>query len=59
MTVAEWVRRALRGARRQVPRADAKRKLEAVRAAIRHEFPSGDIGEMLRDIERGYTSPAP
>jgi hypothetical protein len=56
MTVAEWVRRALRAARRSVPRGDAGRKLEAVRAAARHEFPTADIGTMLAEIERGYTT---
>jgi hypothetical protein len=47
MTVAEWVRRALRAARRATPRRDAGRQLEAVRAAAR---------TMLADIERGYTT---
>jgi hypothetical protein len=59
LTVAEWVRQALRSARRTAPRADAKRKLEAVRAAVRHEFPSGDLDDILRQIERGYGSSTP
>jgi SOS response regulatory protein OraA/RecX len=53
-TVAEWVRQALRAARRQEPRVDAERKLKAVRAAVRHQFPTGDIRQMLAEIESGY-----
>ena len=53
-TVAEWVRQTLRTARRREPRVEAERKLQAVRAAVGHKFPSGDIKEMLAEIERGY-----
>jgi len=56
MSLAEWVRRALAAARRREPGIDAGKKLSAVRAATRHAFPSGDIGDMLAQIERGYTS---
>ena len=55
MTVAEWVRQTLRAARRREPVGDTARKLSAIRAAARHAFPTADIGDMLRDIERGYT----
>jgi hypothetical protein len=54
VTVAEWVRQALRLARRQEPTGDLDRKLAAVRAGARHAFPSGDIEQMLDEIERGY-----
>jgi hypothetical protein len=54
MTTAEWVRQALRAARRAVPEGDARKKLAAVRASARHEFPTADIGQMLAEIERGY-----
>jgi hypothetical protein len=54
MTVAEWVRQALRAARRVQPARDARKKLEVVRAATRHDFPTADIGPMLAEIERGY-----
>ena len=54
MTVAEWVRQALRLARRSEPRSDAGKKLQVVRAAAEHNFPTADIDEMLRQIERGY-----
>ncbi len=54
MTVAEWVRQALRSARRQEPERDADRKLAAVRAAARHDLPPPDIDTMLAQIESGY-----
>ena len=54
MTVAEWVRQALRTARRQEPLAPADRKLQVVREAARHSYPTGDIGQILDEIERGY-----
>jgi hypothetical protein len=54
LTVAEWVRQALRAARRVEPRADAGQKLDAVRAAARHALPTADIEQMLSEIEGGY-----
>jgi len=55
MTVSEWVRRALRQAGEAQPSADAGRKLAVVRAAVRHEFPTADVEQMIREIEQGYT----
>ncbi len=52
MTVAEWVRQALRAARRDEPRYDTERKLAVVREATSYNYPTGDIDEILRDIER-------
>ena len=57
MSTAEWVRQSLRAARRAEPRGDAGRKLAVVRAAARHAFPTGDIAQLLSEIERGYASP--
>ena len=54
MTVAEWVRQALRTARARVPVADIGKKLNVIRAAARHAFPTADIDQMLAQIERGY-----
>ena len=54
MTVAEWVRGTLRAARRHEPAGDASRKLEVVRTAARHAFPTADVAQMLAEIERGY-----
>jgi hypothetical protein len=56
LTVAEWVRQALRTAKRREPTGDAARKLEAIRGAARHAFPTGGIEEMLREIARGQMS---
>lgn len=54
MSIAEWVRQALDLARRREPIHDAGKKLEVVRAAVRHNGPTGDIDAMLAEIERGY-----
>jgi hypothetical protein len=54
LTVAEWVRAALRAARRRQPLGDAAKKIEVVRAAARHAFPVSDVPELLAEIERGY-----
>lgn len=54
MTVAEWVRQALRTARATESAADPGQKLEVIRAATRHSFPTADIDQLLADIERGY-----
>jgi predicted nucleic acid-binding protein len=59
MTVSEWVRRALREARRRGPAQDQARKLAAVRDAARHEFPAPDIDAMLDEIEDGYKAGMP
>jgi hypothetical protein len=56
MSLAEWVRQALDLARRRQPLGDIKKKLEAIRAAARHESPTSDIDTMLAEIERGYTA---
>jgi hypothetical protein len=56
LTVSEWVRQALRRARRERPAGGRARKLAAVRAAARHSFPTADIDQMLNEIERGYGS---
>lgn len=55
ITVAEWVRGALRAAKAEEPAADPLRKLRALRAATAHSFPTADIEEMLAEIERGYS----
>lgn len=54
MTVAEWVRQALRAARRNEPSVDAGKKLAAVREAARGEYPTADIAQMLTEIEGEY-----
>jgi hypothetical protein len=54
MSLAEWVRQALDLARRREPLGNTGKKLGAIRAAARHDFPTGDIDTMLAEIERGY-----
>ncbi len=54
MTVAEWVRQALRAARARTPGTGAAKKLEVIRAAARHTFPTAEIDQMLAEVERGY-----
>jgi hypothetical protein len=58
MTMAEWVRQALRAAFRQASGGDPRRKLLIVREACRHRFPAPDIDRMLSEIERGYIGEA-
>jgi hypothetical protein len=60
MSIAEWVRQALDLARRREPTGGVGKKLEVIRAAARHDYPSGDIdryacGDRER-IWRWYTS---
>jgi hypothetical protein len=59
LSVAAWVRNALRAARRREPLGDVAKKLEVVRAAARHGFPTADIDQMQAEIERGYLGGAP
>jgi hypothetical protein len=54
LTVAEWVRQALRAARRRQPSGDLQKELSTIRAAARHDFPTAEIEQMLAEIARGY-----
>jgi hypothetical protein len=56
MSVAQWVRQALHAAKREEPIGDVSKKLEALRAAAKFEFPTADIEQMLVEIEQGYVS---
>ena len=56
LSIAEWVREALAVARRREPLGDAGKKLDVVRAAARHAYPTADIDRMLAEIESGYGS---
>jgi hypothetical protein len=56
LTVAEWVRQALRAARRREPVTETGKKLAAIRNAVRHAFPTAGIDQMLAEIERGYVA---
>ena len=60
MSLAEWVRQALDVARRRQPLGDVGKKIEIIRAAAQHNYPTGDIHTMLAEIEKGYaTGPQP
>jgi hypothetical protein len=54
MSLSEWVRQSLRAARLAEPVGDPTRKLQVVRAAVAHTFPTADIDQMLGEIEAGY-----
>ena len=56
VTISSWVRTALREARSRRPQAAGDRKIQVVRAAIKHGFPTADMDKMLAEIESGYQS---
>lgn len=57
LTVAEWVRQSLRAARAQETTASPASKLAMVREAARHSYPTGDVEQLLAEIEQGYLEP--
>ncbi len=54
MTVAEWVRTSLRRARASESGNDVGAKMEALRRSSSYSYPTGDIDQMLKEIESGY-----
>lgn len=56
-TTAAWVRDALRAACAGETYPDAEPKLRAIREAMTYAYPTGDIGDVLADIDRGYADP--
>jgi hypothetical protein len=54
MSMVEWVRQALGLVRRSEPSRSTGKKLEAIRAAARFEYPTAEADRMLAEIERGY-----
>ena len=54
LSLAEWVRRTLESARRHEPEGSSSRKLEVIRLAAQHEYPTADIDQMLEEVEAGY-----
>jgi hypothetical protein len=58
-TIAEWVRQALRHARRQEADDRIDHRLAAIRGAARHQFPTGSVEEMNEDIARGAAKGLP
>ena len=59
VSIAEWVRNALALACRHEPLGDAGKKLDVIRAAARHDYPTADIGRILEEIESGYIGRRP
>jgi hypothetical protein len=59
LTLAAWVREALRRACRREATGNVAERIEAVRAAAKHSFPTVDIDRMLAEIESGYLSEDP
>lgn len=53
LSLGEWVRQALRRTAEGFSRKRPQAKLKAIAKARRHGFPTGDIGDILVDIERG------
>jgi hypothetical protein len=53
MTVADWVRQALRRARQEDQPSDPHRKLAVIREAARGAYPTSDLSQMLEEIGRG------
>ena len=53
-TTAAWVRETLRSARNAEDYPDPEPKLRAIREALSHDYPSGEIETINADIERGY-----
>jgi hypothetical protein len=59
VTLAEWVRQALRSAEREKATGDIERKIAAVRQGLSYSFPAPDIDDMLNELEQGYSSSLP
>jgi hypothetical protein len=53
LSVAEWVRQSLTAALRCEPPGAVGNKLDIVRAAARHSYPTADIDHMPREIGSG------
>jgi hypothetical protein len=56
LTVAEWVRQAVRKAAREEPAASVERKPAALKKALQYDFPTAEIDQMNAEIEAGYPS---
>lgn len=57
-TTAAWVRDTLRAAREAQEYPDPEPKLRAIREALAHDYPTGDIETINAEIERGYLEPS-
>lgn len=59
MTVAEWVRQGLRQARAGEPSRSTEEKLDVLQRAVSYDFPTGDVAQILAEIDRGRSSDLP
>jgi len=53
MSISTWVREALDIARRRERERETHKKMEIIRAAMKHEYPTADLDVMLGEIESG------
>ncbi len=53
LNLSDWVRRALRDARRLRSGSPADARIAAIREAARYSFPTGDIETMNAQIDAG------
>lgn len=53
MNLGEWVRQALRRTAEWSSHKKPQSKLKAITRASRHRFPTGDIEDLLAEIETG------
>jgi len=58
-TTAAFVRDALRAARQEAEYPTVEHRLRAVREAVGHAFPAGDIESIRAEIEQGYLGETP
>ena len=57
-SLGEWVRQMLRQGSERTSSKSAQEKLRGLDQVIHNEFPTGDIDQVLREIERGYADGA-
>ncbi len=53
LTLSDWARRAFEQARQRQTGPTPEQKLAAIDRALTCRYPTGDIEEMLTEIERG------
>lgn len=56
VSMGEWVRQVLRQATASSSGKSTRQKLEHIRHFCRFKLPSGDIEQILAEIEKGYLS---
>lgn len=56
LSLSEWVRQALRDFSSHYSKKSPQKKLKALKRVTQHQFPYGDMEQMLHEIESGYLS---